>query len=115
VSEVISISQDRQRRDFRIARCRLIAHSDKNPRFSSLLKAEQSRINESYTAFFVELQRKGWMGNNVSPETAAVLVQALTLGRVIDDVSEERISQTAWNNAFMKITKEIILGQSSSG
>ena len=115
VSEVISISQDRQRRDFRIARCRLIAHSDKNPRFSSPLKAEQSRINESYTAFFVELQRKGWMGNNVSPETAAVLVQALTLGRVIDDVSEERISQTAWNNAFMKITKEIILGQSSSG
>jgi len=115
VSEVISISQDRQRRDFRIAHCRLIAHSDKNPRFSSLLKAEQSRINESYTAFFVELQRKGWMGNNISPETSAVLIQALTLGRVIDDVSEERISQTAWNNASMKITKEVILGQSSSG
>ena len=52
------------------------------------------------------------MGNNVSPDTAAVLIQALTLGRVIDDVSEEKISQAAWNNAFMKITKEVILGQS---
>jgi AcrR family transcriptional regulator len=115
VIEVISITQDRQRRDFRIARCRLIAHSDRNPRFSSLLKAEQSSINKSYTAFFVDLQRKGWMGNNISPDTAAVLIQALTLGRVIDDVSEEKISQTAWNNAFMKITKEVILGQSSPG
>ncbi len=115
VIEVISISQDRQRRDFRIARCRLIAHSERNPRFASLLKAEQSSINKSYTAFFVDLQRKGWMGNNVSPDTAAVLIQALTLGRVIDDVSEEKISQTAWNNAFMKITKEVILGPSSPG
>jgi AcrR family transcriptional regulator len=114
VSEVISISQDRQRRDFRIARCRLIAHSDRNPRFSSLLKAEQSSINKSYTAFFAELQHKGWMGNNISAETAAVLIQALTLGRVIDDVSEQKIPQASWNNAFMKITKEVILGPSSS-
>jgi hypothetical protein len=54
------------------------------------------------------------MGNNISPETAAVLIQALTLGRVIDDVSEEKIPQASWNNAFMKITKEVILGQPSS-
>ena len=72
---------------------------------------EQSSINKGYTAFFVELQRKGWMGNNISPNTAAVLIQALTLGRVIDDVSEEKISQASWNDAFMKITREVILAQ----
>lgn len=111
IGQVIEISQDRKRRSFRITRCRLIAHSDKNPRFSALLANEQARINKSYMTFFIEIRRRGWMGNNITPDVAAVVVQALTLGRVIDDVAADRLPQAAWNDAFMTIIKEVILGR----
>lgn len=111
VGHVIEISQDRKRRSFRITRCRLIAHSDKNPRFASLLANEQARINKTCTAFFIELRRRGWMGRSITPESAAIIVQALTLGRVIDDVAADRLPQASWNEAFMMIVKEVILAR----
>jgi AcrR family transcriptional regulator len=113
VTDVIELSQSPQRRTFRIDRCRLIAHCDRNPRFSSLLGDEQARINEGFTSFFIALRKKGWMGKKLAPETASVLIQALTLGRAVDDVSSVRLSEKAWNDAFMMIVKDVILGGSS--
>ena len=54
------------------------------------------------------------MGKNIAPETAAVLVQALTLGRAIDDFSSARFSEKAWNEAFMMIITDVILGDPST-
>ena len=45
-----------------------------------------------------------------SPATAAVLVQALTLGRVVDDVAATKLTEDEWNNAFMAIIRNVILG-----
>ena len=114
IANVVELTQSQQRRDFRINRCRLIAHSERNPRFSSTLGDAQVRINEGFKTFFIALRRKGWMGKNIAPETAAVLVQALTLGRAIDDFSSARLSEKAWNEAFMMIITDVILGDPST-
>lgn len=113
IGDVIEISQDMRRRDFRVTRCRLIAHTDKNPRFSVLLGKEQVRINNDFTAFFLQLQARGWMGSKLSPATAAVIIQALTLGRTVDDVSADRLSPASWNEAFMTIVKDVILSSTA--
>jgi len=113
IGDVIEISQDMRRRDFRVTRCRLIAHTDKSPRFSVLLGKEQVRINNDFTAFFLQLQARGWMGSKLSPATAAVIIQALTLGRTVDDVSADRLSPASWNEAFMTIVKDVILSSAA--
>jgi AcrR family transcriptional regulator len=87
---LIKVSQDREFKNFRVARCRLIAHSDKSARFSKILGMEQSKLNESFAKSFEALQKKGWMSDEVSPYAAALFVQAMTFGRIIDDVSSKK-------------------------
>jgi AcrR family transcriptional regulator len=107
--DLIKISQDREFKNFRIARCRLIAHADKSMRFSKILGKEQSKLNEVFAKSFTMLQSKGWMTKDVSPEAAALFVQAMTFGRVIDDVSSRKIDEQSWDEAFIFIMKKTIL------
>jgi AcrR family transcriptional regulator len=107
--DLIKISQDREFKGFRVARCRLIAHADKSMRFSKILGKEQSKLNEVFAKSFTTLQNKGWMTNDVSPEAAALFVQAMTFGRVIDDVSLRKIDEQSWDEAFIFIMKKTIL------
>jgi AcrR family transcriptional regulator len=107
--KLVKSSQDREFKNVRIARCRLIAHADKNARFSRILSMEQSKLNENFARSFETLQRKGWMSRKVSPEAAALFVQAMTFGRVLDDVSSKKINEKSWDEAFIFIMKKTIL------
>jgi hypothetical protein len=107
--DLIKVSQDREFKNFRVARCRLIAHADKSTRFSKILGVEQSKLNESFAKSFEALQKKGWMSDEVTPHAAALFVQAMTFGRVIDDVSSKKIDEKSWDEAFIFIMKKTIL------
>lgn len=109
ITELIQVSQSRDRWDFRLARCRLITHCSESPRFAKLLAADQTEINEMFTELFVELRRKGWMKGNVQPATAAVLIQALTMGRIIDDVAAKKLREEDWNGVYLQIIRKVIL------
>jgi hypothetical protein len=104
----VRISQAKDRWDFRLARCRLIAHSKESPRFGKLLAADQNKINDKFTELFVELRRKGWMKGNVQPAAAAVLVQALTLGRIVDDVATKKLREEDWNDLYLQIMRKVV-------
>jgi hypothetical protein len=107
-AEIVRISQAKDRWDFRLARCRLIAHSKESPRFGKLLAADQNKINDKFTELFVELRRKGWMKGNVQPAAAAVLVQALTLGRIVDDVATKKLREEDWNDLYLQIMRKVV-------
>jgi AcrR family transcriptional regulator len=107
-AEIVRISQAKYRWDFRLARCRLIAHSKESPRFGKLLAADQNKINDKFTELFVELRRKGWMKGNVQPAAAAVLVQALTLGRIVDDVATKKLREEDWNDLYLQIMRKVV-------
>ena len=49
------------------------------------------------------------MSRKVSPEAAALFVQAMTFGRVLDDVSSKKINEKSWDEAFIFIMKKTIL------
>ena len=49
------------------------------------------------------------MSRKVSPEAAALFVQAMTFGRVIDDVSSKKINKKSWDETFIFIMKKTIL------
>ena len=46
---------------------------------------------------------------HVSP-AASVLIQALTLGKVIDDISGKKLTEDAWLDTYLKIVNTVILG-----
>ena len=107
--KIIRVSQDQDRRAFRIARCRLVAHAEKNPRFAKILGVEQNLVNERFTRLFSEMQARGWLNSGITPAAATILVQAITLGRVVDDVASKKVDEKAWRDAYMSVVKKVIL------
>ena len=101
------LTQKPARRDARFERVRLLGFAYKNPRFSARLAAEQQRLTEAYADMFRLAQSKGWMAGDFDPRAAAVLIQAYTLGKAVDDVVAEPVSTEAWNSIIIKIVTHV--------
>lgn len=70
---------------------------------------EQNRVNERFTQLFSEMRTRGWLNPAITPAAAAILVQAITLGRVVDDVAAKKVDEKAWKDAYMSVVKKVIL------
>lgn len=101
------VTQDPERRNVRFERFRLIGFACKNPRMSAKLAAEQARLTESYADLFRTAQAKGWMNDDFDPLAAAILIQAYTLGRAVDDLVAEPVDPAALNSLIMKIVTRV--------
>ena len=81
----------------RYFRARIIALAETNERLLRQLSVEQTRLNAALTELFAGCQRKGWMNRDFNPATAAIFVQAYTLGQVINHISSDRVSDEQWS------------------
>jgi AcrR family transcriptional regulator len=109
LSLLVAQTQSSQKRTTRFARCRLVAYSESNPRLAKLFSAEQERLNLEFQKVFEILERRGWVRDHVDPRAAGVLVQALTLGKVIDDVSDQSMPDAQWNDMFLSIVMKTLI------
>ena len=56
-----------------------------------------------------EMQARGWLNSGITPAAATILVQAITLGRIVDDVASKKVNEKAWREAYMSVVKRVIL------
>ncbi len=104
--QVTKVSQGAERRGTRFARARLIAYSENNPTLGKTLSREQERLTTAIEGIVVTGQKKGWVKRTINPRAAAVLIQAYTLGKIVDDVGESRMSESDWNS----LIDEVVIG-----
>lgn len=97
-----------ERRRHRIERARLLGLSHNNPRFARRLGEQQSRLTAAFADLCREAQSRGWMASDFDPMAAAVLLQAYTLGRVIDDIASEQMDDAAWDRLIMKLVENVL-------
>lgn len=102
-------SQGPGRKEFRFARLRLIAYTERNPRFAAALAEEQRRLNAKFEELFELIKRKGWLNTSLDIHSVTVFVQAYTLGKVIDDVAQDGMSPDAWNTLIGQVISRVIL------
>lgn len=81
----------------RFERAEVLARSQRNPRLQTLLAREQQRVTNEFTELVKLGQQKGWFRQDISASAVAVLIQAYTLGRLIDDIAEHPIQVSDWN------------------
>jgi hypothetical protein len=74
------------------------------------MAAEQSRINAQFTELLEQCRQRGWIRGSVKSSVAAVLVQALTLGKVIDDISGKKLSEDDWFDMYLEVVNKVIMG-----
>lgn len=83
-----------------------VAHDDE---LRELLAAEQRRLTDSLLELVAGGQGRGWISLEVDPYSIAVLVQAYTLGRSVDDVTGQQMDPDAWIALIMRIVDRVML------
>ena len=107
INQFNALTQSQARVDTRFDRIRLISLVHKNARLAQRLAGEQARLTNGYAELFRIAQSKGWMDTDFDPGAASVLIQAYTLGKVVDDVVDTPMDPDAWHNLIMKIVVRV--------
>ncbi len=80
----------------RVERIQTVSRAARNPNLQSLINAEQHRLNGALADLIREGQIKGWLSRDFDALSAAVLIQAYTLGRVLDDITDPQLDPEKW-------------------
>lgn len=80
----------------RLERLRAIGLAGGNERFRARLAVEQQRLTDALADLVREAQVKGWCRPDFDPHVIAVFIQAYTLGRVLDEISENPVDNDQW-------------------
>ena len=95
---VTRATQPRGLAPIRFERSRIIAMAERNERFRAKLEVEQDRMTDALSELFAGLQARGWIRPEFNARVAAVMIQAYTLGKVVDDLSSRPMDEVAWNS-----------------
>jgi AcrR family transcriptional regulator len=97
LTRVTELTQDPARKANRYERARILGMAEKNEDFRKALGKVQQELTDLFTEQFAEVQNRGWFNKNFDPRAAAVLIQAYTLGKIVDDVVDNPMDALAWN------------------
>ena len=80
----------------RMHRIEAIALTANNPRMREKLGAEQERLTEYITDLSREVRNRGWGNEALEPRAVAILIQAYSLGKVVDDFTPQKVDLEKW-------------------
>lgn len=82
----------------RAERARVLGMAGSNDRFRKLLAAEQDRLTGEIVEIIQGVRDKGWVREGINPHALALFIQAYTLGRALDDVSDNKVNPVEWES-----------------
>jgi AcrR family transcriptional regulator len=106
---VTRITQDPAHAATRYSRARAIANVEHSPRFQKALSAEQGRLTDALIDLIEEARNKGLFAKDFDARAGAVLVQAYTLGKIVDDFVEQPMDPESWHQLIDKLVERVFL------
>ncbi|WP_158273289.1 TetR/AcrR family transcriptional regulator [Limnohabitans sp. WS1] len=107
LTKVTDATQQKSLRAIRFQRARLIVFSEDNPRLAKALAVEQQRLTDTIADLIGMAQERGWMFTGVDARSAAVLIQAYTLGMIVDDIVQEQMTQENWSALIHRLIQQV--------
>ena len=108
IARLTEQTQSPEFRGNRIERVQTVGRAARNPNLQSLLNDEQHRLNGALADLIREGQIKGWLNRDIDAMSAAVLIQAYTLGRVLDDITEPHLDPEKWTALIHRLTERVL-------
>ena len=93
----------------RFFRAELLVKANESPRLQKRLRVLQDRLTDSLTDLVREAQERGFYKKNIDAKSIAVFIQAYTLGKIIDDSSENPVDPEAYSSLINTIIKDVFL------
>ena len=107
--EVTKRTQSRDLRDERFFRAEVLTKANASPRLANQLQELQKHLTDSLTDLVREAQERGFYKKDLDPKSIAVFIQAYTLGKIIDDSSDDPVDQDAYARLINTIVKDVFL------
>ena len=102
-------TQDPAAKSERIHRAEVLAMAAASPRFATFLSQAQQRLTDSLTDLIREVQEIGFFNKELDPHVMAVFIQAYTLGKVVDDFSDDRMDAENWNSLINTVILKVFV------
>lgn len=109
LKQITRFTQDPAYSKTRFQRARAIAAAEHNPRFKKRLAEEQSRLTAALIDLINEARNKGYYASDFDAHAGAVLVQAYTLGMIVDDFVDERMDPEEWYKLIDMVVDRVFL------
>jgi len=93
------ITRGTQARDLmkaRRERAGILYRAGSNQDFRNRLGEEQQRLTDELTDIMTSAQAKGWVNQSIDAKAGAVMIQAYTLGRIVDDLTPSPMDDEKW-------------------
>lgn len=107
LSEVTRATQSTEMYMLRAKRAGVLAMSASNARLAKKIAEAQDRLTQNYTQLFAVLQERGWMNTDFDPHAASILIQAYTVGKIVDDVANYRVPPEKWSSLIDSIVVKV--------
>lgn len=92
-----------RRRDARSDRAATLALALKNERMNNMLGEEVKRLTSSISSIIENLIEREYFEDSTNPKAFATFIQALALGKIVNDYNIEGVSEKEWNEMLMNI------------
>ena len=106
---VTRFTQDKKYSNTRFQRARAIASAEHNPRFKKRLAEEQTRLTDALIDLINEARNKGLYASDFDAHAGAVLVQAYTLGMIVDDFVDDKMDPEEWYKLIDMVVDRVFL------
>lgn len=100
----------RTRAPNRMRRMAALAATDRNERYRLTVARDQHLLDRAYQDLIEAAQAKGWIAADVDALGVSLFIQAYSLGRVLDDISNEPIDEDRWNGMIEKLLDHYLFG-----
>ena len=111
---VTDISQQPSLRDQRTFRMNLLLRADREPELATKLALEQRRLTDALEVQIKRMQVLGWVRSDFNARAAAVLIQAYSIGRRVDQIVEDSVLQGDWNTLIYQVIEQGLMGLSTN-
>ena len=111
---VTDISQQPSLRDQRTFRMNLLLRADREPELATKLALEQRRLTDALEVQIQRMQVLGWVRSDFNARAAAVLIQAYSIGRRVDQIVEDSVLEGDWNTLIYQVIEQGLMGLSTN-
>jgi len=104
-----SFSTGAQRSRRRALRIRIVAASLTRPELFEKISATQDQVTEGLMRLIEHGQSRGWIRNDLTSRSVAVLIQANLVGRILDDISGTSVSADEWEPVMFALFDALLV------
>jgi hypothetical protein len=89
-------------------RVRYVAIASSSESMRQVIAQQQQEMTAQMTAALKLVDERGWLRTDLSPKAVAVFVQAFTLGRIVDDITDDPVDPEDWINLISTVMIHVL-------